>query len=83
MNNTMYHLFFRHVKGSIRRYLPALLLVAAVSSCQKTGFTYNNIVDNNQNTDYVLSDTLSIQMKTIQQDSMPTSSSNVMLAEKE
>lgn len=82
MNNTMYHLFFRHVNGSIRRYLPALLLVAAVSSCQKTGFTYNNIVDNNQNTDYVLSDTLSMQMKTIQQDSMPTSGSNVMLAGK-
>ncbi|MGO4288700.1 DUF4270 family protein [Chitinophaga sp. RAB17] len=82
MNNTMYHLFFRRVNGSIRRYLPALLLVAAISSCQKSGFTYNNIVDNNQNTDNVLSDTLSIQMKTIRQDSMPTSGSEVMLAGK-
>ncbi|MBO9727716.1 MAG: DUF4270 family protein [Chitinophaga sp.] len=82
MNNTMYHLFLRRINGSIWRYLPAFLLVAAISSCQKTGFTYNNIVDNNQQTDYVLSDTLSIQMKTILTDSMPTSGSEVMLAGK-
>ncbi|HEY9259171.1 DUF4270 family protein [Chitinophaga sp.] len=82
MNNTMYHLFFRRSGRSLRRYLPALLLVAAISSCQKTGFTYNNIVDNNQATDYILSDTLTVQMKTVQQDSMPTSGSEVLLTGK-
>lgn len=82
MNNTMYHLFFRRLTGSIRRYFPAILLVAAVSSCQKTGFTYNNIVDNNQNTDYILSDTLTVNMKTIQQDSVPTSGQAILLAGK-
>lgn len=82
MNNTMYHLFFRRSAGSIRRYLPVLLLVAAVSSCQKTGFTYNNVVDNNQNTDYILSDTLTVNVKTVQQDSVPTSGAEVLLAGK-
>lgn len=82
MNNTMYHLFFRRLAGSIRRYFPAILLVAAISSCQKTGFSYNNIVDNNQNTDYILSDTLTVNMKTIQQDSVPTSGQAVLLAGK-
>lgn len=82
MNNTMYHLFFRRLTGSIRRYFPAILLVAAVSSCQKTGFTYNNVVDNNQNTDYILSDTLTVNMKTIQQDSVPTSGQAILLAGK-
>ncbi|MFX1707846.1 DUF4270 family protein [Chitinophaga sp. CC14] len=82
MNNTMYHLFFRRSAGGIRRYLPALLLVAAVSSCQKTGFTYNNVVDNNQNTDYILTDTLTVNVKTVQQDSVPTSGAEVLLAGK-
>lgn len=82
MNNTVYHLLFRRSGRSIWRYLPALLLVAAISSCQKTGFSYNNIVDNNQATDYILSDTLSVQMQTIQQDSMPTSGAEVLLAGK-
>jgi len=82
MNNTMDHLFFRRYCRSIRRFFPALLLLAAISSCQKTGFTYNNIVDNNQVTDYILSDTLTVQMKTVQQDSMPTSGSEVLLTGK-
>jgi hypothetical protein len=82
MNNTMYHLFFRRCSRNMRRYFPALLLAAAISSCQKTGFTYNNIVDNNQPTDYILSDTLTVQMKTVQQDSMPTSGSGVLLTGK-
>ncbi|TWF37256.1 uncharacterized protein DUF4270 [Chitinophaga polysaccharea] len=82
MNNTMYHLIFRCVNGRIPRYLPVLLLVALISSCQKTGFTYNNIVDNNQNTDYILTDTLSVRTQTIQQDSMPTSGAEVLLAGK-
>ncbi|MBS0026759.1 DUF4270 family protein [Chitinophaga sp. 22321] len=82
MNNTMDHLFFRRCCRSIRRFFPALLLLAAISSCQKTGFTYNNIVDNNQATDYILSDTLTVQMKTVQQDSMPTSGSEVLLTGK-
>jgi hypothetical protein len=62
--------------------LPVLLLAAIISSCQKTGFTYNNIVDNNQPTDYLLTDTLTVQMKTVQQDSMPTSGSGVLLVGK-
>ncbi|PSL47582.1 uncharacterized protein DUF4270 [Chitinophaga niastensis] len=79
MNNTMYHLFFRRLGGGVRKYLPALLVVAAFTACQKTGFTYNNIVENNQ-TDYILSDTLSVRMKTIQRDSVPTSYAGVLLA---
>ncbi|MET3880697.1 DUF4270 family protein [Chitinophaga sp. OAE865] len=82
MNNTMYHLFFRRIARSLYRYLPALLLAMAVSSCQKTGFSYNNIVDNNQNTDYILSDTLTVNVKTVQQDSVPTSGTEVLLAGK-
>ena len=56
--------------------------MAAISSCQKNGFTYNNIVDNNQATDYILSDTLTVKMQTIQQDSMPTSGAEVLLTGK-
>ncbi|WP_142686171.1 DUF4270 family protein [Chitinophaga polysaccharea] len=82
MNNTMYHLFFRRIARGLYRYLPALLLAMAVSSCQKTGFSYNNIVDNNQNTDYILSDTLTVNVKTVQQDSVPTSGTEVLLAGK-
>ncbi len=82
MNNTMYHLFFRRAVQGLYRYLPALLLAMAVSSCQKTGFTYNNVVDNNQNTDYILSDTLTVNVKTVQQDSVPTSGTEVLLAGK-
>lgn len=82
MNNTMYHLFFRRIARGLYRYLPALLLAAAVSSCQKTGFSYNNVVDNNQNTDYILSDTLTVNVKTVQQDSVPTSGTEVLLAGK-
>ncbi|WP_177192398.1 DUF4270 family protein [Chitinophaga arvensicola] len=66
----------------MRRYFPVILVVAAISSCQKTGFSYNNIVDNNQNTDYILTDTLTVRVKTIQQDSVPTSSQNILLAGK-
>lgn len=80
MNNTMYHLFFRQLCGAVRRYLPALLIAAAFSSCEKAGFSYNNIVDNNQQTDYILTDTLTVQMKTVQQDSVPTSGAEVLLA---
>ncbi|HEY8956085.1 DUF4270 family protein [Chitinophaga sp.] len=82
MNNTIYHLFFRRIARDLYRYLPALLLAMAASSCQKTGFSYNNVVDNNQNTDYILSDTLTVNVKTVQQDSVPTSGTGVLLAGK-
>ncbi|MEC5146773.1 DUF4270 family protein [Chitinophaga sp. 212800010-3] len=80
--NNMYHLFSRSAARRCYKVLPVLLLAAIISSCQKTGFTYNNIVDNNQPTDYLLTDTLTVQMKTVQQDSMPTSGSGVLLAGK-
>ncbi|MFY0253861.1 DUF4270 family protein [Chitinophaga sp. 30R24] len=82
MNNTMYHLIFRRLDMRIGRYLPVFLLVAIFSSCQKTGFTYNNIVDNNQQTEYLLADTLTVTMKTIFQDSIPTSDNDVVLVGK-
>ncbi len=55
-----------------------LLVTALCSSCQKAGFTYDNVVDNQQ-TDYILTDTLSLTMKTIQYDSVPTSGSGILL----
>ncbi|CAL1520082.1 DUF4270 family protein [Chitinophaga sp. MM2321] len=79
MNTTMYHLFFSRFRRSIFKYLPGVLLVAAFSSCEKAGFTYNNVVDNNQATDYILSDTLSLTMKTIRYDSIPTSGAATLL----
>lgn len=57
----------------------AVLLLAILSSCEKAGFSYNNIVDNNQQTDYILSDTLTVQVSTIKQDSIPTSGTGVLL----
>jgi len=59
--------------------LTLLLLSAVLPSCQKTGFTYDNIIDNNETTDYIISDTLSVTMKNIQYDSVPTSGSGAAL----
>ncbi|MBC9912293.1 DUF4270 family protein [Chitinophaga varians] len=60
------------------RYVLLLLLLTGMSACQKTGFSYDNVVDNQQ-TDYILTDTLSVAMKTIQYDSVPTSGSGLLL----
>ncbi|MBV7531854.1 DUF4270 family protein [Chitinophaga sp. sic0106] len=56
-----------------------LLLSAVLPSCQKTGFSYDNIIANNETTDYIISDTLSVEMKNIQYDSVPTSGSGAAL----
>ncbi|NIG57173.1 DUF4270 family protein [Chitinophaga sp. Cy-1792] len=79
MNITLYHLIAKRLRSGLLRFVPALLLMAAFSSCQKTGFTYDNIIDTNQNTDYILTDTLTVSMKNIQYDSVPTSGAGNLL----
>ncbi|NML41608.1 DUF4270 domain-containing protein [Chitinophaga sp. G-6-1-13] len=64
-------------QSSIRNAL-LLLLLTGITACQKTGFSYDNVVDNQQ-TDYILTDTLSVAMKTILYDSVPTSGSGLLL----
>lgn len=60
------------------KYGLLLLLLIGISACQKAGFSYDNVVDNQQ-TDYILTDTLSVAMKTLQYDSVPTSGSGLLL----
>ncbi|SHM10715.1 protein of unknown function [Chitinophaga jiangningensis] len=75
MNNK----FMIRLRTGIWVSLTLLLLSAVLPSCQKTGFTYDNIIDNNETTDYIITDTLSVEMKNIQYDSVPTSGSGAAL----
>ncbi len=59
-------------------YLLLLALLGGIAACQKAGFSYDNVVDNQQ-TDYILTDTLSVAMKTIRYDSVPTSGTGMLL----
>ncbi|RFS21102.1 DUF4270 family protein [Chitinophaga silvatica] len=76
MNRTLYQLIVRQLYGL------GAIIVLLFASCEKTGFSYNNIIDNNQQTDYILSDTLTVQVNTVKQDSIPTSGTGVLLTGK-
>ncbi|RAJ87658.1 uncharacterized protein DUF4270 [Chitinophaga dinghuensis] len=73
MNNKRDRFIYGVFRFPLTGLLAIVLLIAALSSCQKAGFTYDNIIGTDQNTDYILSDTLTVQMKNIQYDSVPTS----------
>ncbi|MBV8252873.1 MAG: DUF4270 family protein [Chitinophaga sp.] len=73
MNYKRDHFIYRIFRFPLTGILAIVLLIATLSSCQKAGFTYDNIIASNQNTDYILSDTLTVQMQSVQYDSVPTS----------
>ncbi len=52
--------------------LSALAVVACFSACDKSGFSYDNVIDGG-NVQYSLMDTLQVQMRTVQLDSVRTS----------
>ncbi|WP_160713666.1 DUF4270 family protein [Chitinophaga solisilvae] len=80
MNYTVYRLLTLLQRNYPRcSILSGILLLTTLYSCQKQGFTYENVVDNQQ-TDYILTDTLSVTMKTIRYDSVPTSGTGTLLA---
>ncbi|MCW3467557.1 DUF4270 domain-containing protein [Chitinophaga nivalis] len=81
MNHTMCYLFSRHSCNRSGQFLWVLLWWVVFTACEKTGFNNENIVGS-EKTDYILTDTLTLQVKTIQYDSIPTSGSGVLLAGK-
>ncbi|SJZ50568.1 protein of unknown function [Chitinophaga eiseniae] len=64
-------------QGNVR-YLLLLVWLTGMAACQKAGFSYDNVIDDQQ-TDYILTDTLSVAMKTIRYDSVPTSGTGMLL----
>ncbi|WP_143307854.1 DUF4270 family protein [Chitinophaga vietnamensis] len=56
-----------------------VLLAVLFTSCSKTGFTYDNIGGGDQQADYILSDTLTVKMNSIQYDSVATSGLGAVL----
>ncbi|KAA2241784.1 DUF4270 domain-containing protein [Chitinophaga agrisoli] len=56
----------------------AILLAALNSACDKNGFTYD-LTDGNQPSNYILTDTLTIDMQTVQLDSIPTSGDGIIV----
>ncbi|HVI47575.1 MAG TPA: DUF4270 family protein [Chitinophaga sp.] len=75
MNQFMHHHSYTRLTG----YIAVIILMTVFSSCDKKGFVYDNIVDNDQSTDYILTDTLTVQMKTIRYDSVATSGAGALL----
>lgn len=56
----------------LRNMLVAAAGLFLLSACEKNGFSYENATDN-EDVQYTLLDTFSIQMRTVQLDSIPTS----------
>lgn len=56
----------------LRNMLVAAAGLFLLSACEKSGFSYENAT-NNEDVQYTLLDTFSIQMRTVQLDSIPTS----------
>ncbi|MGN6511236.1 MAG: DUF4270 family protein [Chitinophaga sp.] len=53
--------------------LTMLAAMACLAACDKSGFHYDNIIDNGGNVQYSLLDSLQVQMRTVQLDSVRTS----------
>jgi hypothetical protein len=79
MNSTMHRLFNTLYDHRISKYLLCTLLAATAISCEKTGFTYDNIVETPDQTNYTVTDTLTVTMSTVQVDSVSTSSTGILL----
>lgn len=60
------------------KYLICALLIAGTEACEKTGFAYDNIVDNGA-TEYIVTDTSTMFMSTVYIDSIPTSNQSIAL----
>lgn len=60
-------------------FILCFLPIAAMVSCDKTGFQYDGLLDPEHQTNYTLADTLTAQMRTFQLDSVVTSGSGVIL----
>ncbi|SFE15469.1 protein of unknown function [Chitinophaga sp. CF118] len=60
------------------KYLICALLITGASACDKTGFAYDNIVDNGA-TEYIVIDSSTMYMSTVYIDSIPTSDQNIAL----
>lgn len=60
------------------KYLICALLITGASACDKTGFAYDNIVDNGA-TEYIVVDTSTMYMSSVYIDSIPTSDQNIAL----
>jgi hypothetical protein len=61
------------------KYLIFLILIAGLASCDKRGFTYDNVVDAGT-TQFALTDSLTLNMSTAYLDSVPTSNTGTVLA---
>ena len=79
MNNTICG--FRCASPYIKMMV-AVLIVAANSACDKEGFDYD-ISGGQQQSSYIIADTLTIKMQTVRLDSVPTSGTGVMLCGKQ
>lgn len=53
--------------------LSVLAAMACLAACDKSGFNYDNIIDNGGSLQYSLLDSLQVQMRTVQLDSVRTS----------
>lgn len=62
----------------MRNMLVAAAGVLLLSACEKNGFSYDNVLDGG-NVQYTLLDTFTIQMRTVQLDSIPTSGTGTAL----
>lgn len=73
----------RSMNKSIRakvasKYLACALLIAGASACDKKGFSYDNIVADD-GTEYLITDSVTLNMSTVYLDSIPTSALGVAL----
>lgn len=79
MNSTMHRLLNVIYDHRICKYLLCAFVAATAMSCEKTGFTYDNIVETPDETNYTITDTLTVNMRTIQLDSVITSNQATLL----
>jgi len=79
MNSTMHRLFNVIYDHRISKYLLCTFMVATAMSCEKKGFTYDNIVETPDETNYTITDTLTVNMRTVQLDSVITSNQATLL----
>ena len=54
------------------KYLVCAILITGAAACDKTGFAYDNIVDNGA-TQYIVIDSATMNMSSVYMDSIPTS----------
>ncbi|MET7000800.1 DUF4270 family protein [Chitinophaga defluvii] len=79
MNSTMHRLMNTIYTHRRSRYLLYALLATTATSCEKKGFTYDNIIATPDETNYTITDTLTVDMRTIQLDSVITSNQATLL----